>query len=333
MAVNLTPQYHEAEERYRKAKTGAERLACLEEMWVQLPKHKASEKLQAQLKSKLSKAREELDAPTASTKGGAQNQAKIQRQGAGQVLLVGPPNSGKSQFLATLTEAKAEVAPYPFTTRIAQAGMMKWEEARIQLVDTPPITADVLDPQTLSLLRQADSCFLFTDLSDDDGFFQTLAVIDKLKEYKTHLVAEPPEGNEDWTLAHVSTVLIGTRSQDPGAGDRLEVIREMIPDGIPFITAELQGGDNSHAEMREAVWKSLRMIRVFPKKPGKPSDREDMVPLDVGGTVQDLAASIHGELGDKVKSARIWGSSASSDGVVVSKTHVLMDGDVVEIQS
>jgi len=114
MAVNLTPQYHEAEERYKKAKTPGERLSCLEEMWVQLPKHKASEKLQAQLKTKLSRAREELENPTVSTpaKGHPGQGAKFPRQGAGQILLIGPPNSGKSQFLGSFTEAKPEFTRY-----------------------------------------------------------------------------------------------------------------------------------------------------------------------------------------------------------------------------
>jgi len=333
MAVNLTPQYHEAEERFRKAKTPAERLSCLEEMWVQLPKHKASEKVQAQLKTRLSRAREEVDNPAASTKGSPGQGAKFPRQGAGQVLLIGPPNSGKSQFLATFTDAKPDIAPYPFTTRSAQAGMMAWNEVRIQLIDTPPITAEVLDPSVLSLVRQADACLLFTDLSDDDGVFQTLSVIEKLREFKTHLVNDPPEGNEDWTLCHVRTLLVGTRAGSQGAEERLEIVREMLPQNVLFHPLELMDGKESLEGMRQAIWESLRMIRVFPKKPGKPVNRDDVISLDQGSTVQDMAFSIHQELGEKVKSARLWGPSAAVDGGVVSRNHLLMDCDTVELQS
>ena len=333
MAVNLTPQYHEADEKFRKAKTAAERLSYLEEMWVQLPKHKASEKLQAQLKTKLSKAREEVESPGGPAKLTAGVAAKFPRQGAGQILLIGPPNSGKSQFLGSLTEAKPDIAPYPFTTRQAQAGMLSWGEVRIQLIDTPPITSDVLDPSVLSLVRQADSCLLFTDLSDDDGIFQTLSVVDKLREFKTHLVAEPPEGNDDWTLAHVRTLLIGTRAQGSGVEDRLGVIQEMIPDGLMLLEAELVDSMDGYEIIKEKVWKSLKMIRAFPKKPGKGVVREDMIALDEGSTVHDMALAIHKELGDKVKSARLWGPSAAMDGAVVSRHHELMDGDMVELQS
>jgi ribosome-interacting GTPase 1 len=334
MAVNLTPQYHEAEERFRKAKTPAERLSCLEEMWVQLPKHKASEKLQAQLKTKLSRAREDLENAPGASKVSSGLAAKFPRQGAGQVVLVGPPNSGKSQFLAAFTEAKPEIAPYPFTTRQPQAGMMTWQEVRVQLIDTPPITSEVLDSAVLSLVRQADSCLLFTDLSDDDGVFQTLSVLEKLKDFKTHLVGEPPEGNEDWTLSHVRTMLVGTRAGCADIKDRLEVVREMLPGDMEFLLAELLDGKEAYEPtLREAVWKSLRMIRVYPKKPGKPVNPEDVIPLDQGSTVQDMAFSIHNELGEKVKSARLWGPSATVDGAVVSRSHVLMDCDTVELQS
>jgi len=335
MAVNLTPQYHEAEERYKKAKTPGERLSCLEEMWVQLPKHKASEKLQAQLKTKLSRAREELENPTVSTsaKGHPGQGAKFPRQGAGQILLIGPPNSGKSQFLGAFTEAKPEIAPYPFTTRHAQAGMMTWNEVKIQLIDTPPITPEVLDPAVLSLVRQADSCLLFIDLSDDDGIFQTLSVIEKLRDFKTHLVGEPPEGNDDWTICHVRTRVVGTRAEAQGFEDRLEVIREMLPAEIPIFPVELINDGKGLEDLGQAMWDSLGMIRVFPKKPGKPASREDVITLDQGSTVRDMAFSIHQELGEKVKSARLWGPSAAMDGSVVSRNHILTDCDTVELQS
>lgn len=333
MAVNLTPQYHEAEERFKKAKTPAERLSCLEEMWVQLPKHKASEKVQAQLKTKLSRAREELENPVPSGKSSHAHVTKFPRQGAGQVLLIGPPNSGKSQFLAVLTEAKPEIAAYPFTTRHPQAGMMAWNEVRVQLIDTPPITTEVLDPSVLSLVRQADSCLLFTDLSDDDGVFQTLSVIEKLREFKTHLVGEPPEGNEDWSLSHVRTIQIGTRAGSNGAGERVDIVKEMLPSDMDFYPLELMDGKGGLEGIRQAIWCSLKMIRVFPKKPGKPLNREDVITLDQESTVQDMAYSIHQELGEKVKSARLWGPSAQVDGGVVSKNHQLMDCDTVELQS
>src|SRR6516164_6144197 len=191
MAVNLTPQYLEAEAEYKRAQTAEERLECLKRMWALVPKHKASEKLQAELKTKLSEAREEAERGRKCPKKGGVSY-KIPRQGAGQVILLGGPNVGKSRLLTRLTRATPEVAPYPFTTREPHAGMMEWEDVRVQLIDTPPITADYLEGYLSSMVRSADGSVLLVDLGDDDGPFAAEAVIDKLAQVKTVLVGELP---------------------------------------------------------------------------------------------------------------------------------------------
>src|SRR5438105_9333782 len=122
MAANLTPQYLEAEAAYKKAQTPEERLTCLRKMYALLPKHKASEKLQAELKTKISQARDEAEHERHKGKKGGVSY-KVPKQGAGQYALVGAPNTGKSRLLTRLTRATPEVAPYPFTTREPSAGM------------------------------------------------------------------------------------------------------------------------------------------------------------------------------------------------------------------
>src|SRR6266852_4983037 len=152
MAANLTPQYLEAEAEYKKAQTAEERLACLKKMYSLLPKHKASEKLQADLKTKISEAREEAERERKSPKKAGVSH-KIPKQGAGQYVIIGAPNSGKSRLLTKLTRATPEVAAYPFTTREPHAGMMEWEDVRVQLIDTPPITADYLESYVQAVVR------------------------------------------------------------------------------------------------------------------------------------------------------------------------------------
>ena len=137
MAVNLPPQYHDAEAEYKKAQTPEDKLAALKKMWVILPKHKASEKVQAQLKTKISELNDQIEHARAHPK---KQQAgfKIPKQGAGTYVFLGAPNAGKSRLLRALTKATPEVAAYPFTTREPVPGMMEWEDVRLQLIDLPP---------------------------------------------------------------------------------------------------------------------------------------------------------------------------------------------------
>src|SRR3954471_21444894 len=211
MAVNLTPQYHEAEEAYKRAQTAEERLECLRRMWTEIPKHKASEKLQAELKTKISETKAEVERDKKSPKKGGVSY-KIPKQGAGQVLLLGGPNAGKSKILTRLTRATPEVAPYPFTTREPHAGMMEWEDARVQLIDTPPITADYLEGYLSSMVRSGDAAVLVVDLADDDGPFAAEAVIEHLARVKTVLTGQPPAEAADPTIHHTRTLLAANKA-------------------------------------------------------------------------------------------------------------------------
>jgi len=330
MAVNLTPQYFEAEEAYKKARTAEERLECLRRMWVELPKHKASEKLQAELKTKIADLKKELEKErrNPSKKGGVSY--KIPRQGAGQVLVLGGPNVGKSCLLTKLTRATPEVAPFPFTTREPSAGMMTWEDVRVQLVDTPPITADFMEGYLSSMVRSADAALLLVDLADDDGPFIAQAVLDQLASVKTVLTATPPADPEDPTIEYIKTQLIGTKCDADGASDRLEIVREMLP-GFTIQPVDLETGTNLETT-RTASYQMLGMMRVYTKRPGKPADMESPFTLPIGGTVLDLAEQVHREVAEKLKSAKVWGSGVF-DGQTVTRDHVLNDKDIVELHS
>jgi ribosome-interacting GTPase 1 len=328
MAVNLTPQYHEAEAEYKKARTAEERLACLQRMWVEVPKHKASEKIQAELKTKISEAKAEIERDKHSPKKGGVSH-KIPRQGAGQVFLVGAPNAGKSRILTRLTRATPEVAPFPFTTREPVPGMMDWEDVRVQLIDTPPITADYLEGYLSSMVRAADLAVLVVDLGDDDGPFQAEAVLDKLTAVKTVLVGEVPAVPEDITIEHVKTLLAANKSAAAGATDRLDIVKEMFAARFPIVVLDAESSAGLE-DLRTAIYRALNVIRVYSKKPGKPADMAAPFTCPAGSSVAQMAGLVHRDLAEKLKSARVWGTGVF-DGQTVTRDHVLHDRDVVEL--
>ncbi|HTU22256.1 MAG TPA: GTPase [Gemmataceae bacterium] len=328
MAVNLTPQYLEAEAEYKRAQTAEERLECLKRMWALVPKHKASEKLQAELKTKLSEAREEVEHERKSPKKGGVSH-KIPKQGAGQVVLVGGPNCGKSRLLTRLTRATPEVAPYPFTTREPHAGMMEWEDVRVQLIDTPPITADYLEGYLSSIVRAADAVLLVVDLGDDDGPLAAEAVVERLAQVKTQLVGEPPMESDDPSIHHTKTLLVANKLDLPDAAERLELVRELFGQRFPIQALDAESG-NGLEQLGTAIYRLLNVIRIYSKKPGKPADMAAPFTCKAGSNVLQFAEVVHRDFADKLKSARIWGTGVY-DGQTVTRDHILHDKDIVEL--
>ena len=329
MAVNLPPQYHDAEAEYKKARTPEEKLAALKKMWVILPKHKASEKVQAALKTKISEVSDEIEHIKSGPKKQSPTSFKIPKQGAGQIIFLGPPNAGKSRLLTRLTKATPEVAPYPFTTREPIPGMMEWEDVRIQLIDLPPITAEFYEPYHTDFTRSADAAILMLDLGDDDGPFVVETVIERLREHKRILTGSKAEGHDDPTVYHLKTLLVANKIDADGASDRLDIVKEMFGNRFPMQVISTERGDGIE-ELRTKLFELLGVIRVYGKHPGKPADYTAPFTILIGGTVMDFAERVHADFAEGMKSAKVWGSAAF-DGQTVKRDHVLRDKDVVEL--
>ncbi len=329
MPANLTPQYHKAEQAYRNASTPQEEIECLEIMLREMPKHKGTDKLQADLKQKI--ARLKKDAVTAKP-GGKRAGFRLPKQGAGRVVLIGAPNSGKSQFLASLTRAQPAIGDYPFTTREPLPGMMPWEDVAIQIVDTPPITADIFDPEVQSLIRSADVVALLVDLGSDDGGQQAAEVLAKVQQTKTQLARTTHLNPEDVGISYTACVLVFNKIDLPEAKDRLEFFREFI--NVDWEQFHVSAKDKSGLDaFRQRVFEMLDVIRVYTKLPTKKeADFEKPYTLPRGAALLDLARLIHNDLAESLKSARVWGT-AVHDGTPVKGDYILHDKDIVEIHA
>lgn len=329
MPANLPPQYLKAEDEYRRATTPADRLEKLKELYLLIPKHKGTEKLQCDLKTKMSRVRDEIEAGPASGKKSGAVSHRVPSDGAGQVAIIGPANSGKSALLAALTNAKPEIAPYPFTTRAPYPGMMHWEDVRVQLIDLPPVTPEFFEPWTGNIVRSADAALLVIDLGDDDIADATDASLARLSGVRTELLGAIPFDDEDLTIQHVKTLCVANKLDAPGALERLEIVREWFGPRFPILAVSAQTGAGLDA-LRRAVYDLLGVIRIYTKIPGKPVDRAHPFTIPMGSNVLDLAREVHRDFEHSLKFAKIWGTGVF-EGQTVKRDHELHEADVVEL--
>jgi len=326
MPANLPPQYYEAERRYRLAQNEQEKIAILYKMLAIMPKHKGTDKLQAELRAKISRLKKEIQKKR--TTGKRTYSFHIPKQGAGQVVLIGAPNAGKSQIIQRLANAPVEVAPYPFTTHEPAVGMMKFENIKIQLIDTPPITGNFIEPYLPEIIRNADLVLLVADLANDSVLEKTEEVREKLRQFKIEL---GPQGNEDnqkegWICKR--TMMVGNKIDLKGANERLEILRGLYNKKFPMlaISAKETRGLN---KLKREIYQALGIIRVYTKMPGKPPDLNDPIVLEKSSTVIDAAVAIHKDFAQKLKYARMWNSD-KFNGQRVERDSTLEEGDILE---
>jgi ribosome-interacting GTPase 1 len=329
VTANLTPQYHDAEERFKRATDHTEKLAALREMIALLPKHKGTEKMLAHLRKQLSKLEDEALAP----RGGHGHRVEVghvKREGAGQWVLLGSPNAGKSSLLAALTHAHPEVGLYPFTTRVPLPGMAAFEDVQVQLVDTPAVAEGHTEPYLPNLAHDADGVLLVVDVGADDADEAARLLHDLLARARVWPRSRPLPADAPSFLQPKPVLVLGNKSEDDD-GTFAALAREAVGPDLPFFPVSAVTGAGLEA-LREVLFRELNRIRVYPKEPGKKPDFERPFVLPDGATIHDLAVHVHKEIAERLKFARIWGH-AKFDGQQVDRHHVLADKDVVELHA
>jgi ribosome-interacting GTPase 1 len=322
--ANLTPEYFKAEQWYRSAVTNDEKILALERMLAVMPKHKGTDHLKADLRRKLSKLK---DVATQKKGGKHVDIFHVPRSGAGQIVLLGTPNCGKSSIVAAMTNAKVNVADFPFATGGPVPGMVTFEDVPIQLVDMPPITAEYSAPGQVGTYRNCDLIAAVIDLSGDVE--EQLGVCLGFLESRSLLIdSETPAYDPQGNALGKRAFCICTKSDiaRPGA---LETLKKSCKYPFEFVEISATSGAGMD-RLAEEFFNLLDIIRIYAKPPGKPADMTEPFTLPTGSTVMDLATAIHRQLAEKLKYARIWGTGVY-DGQNTQRNHVLNDKDIIEL--
>jgi len=326
MPANLPPQYFEAQKRLQRAKTPWEKIEALEEMLAIMPHHKGTDRLRAELTSKIAKFTEEAEKRYATARKGPGYY--VRKEGAGQVAVVGLPNVGKSQLVAALTDASPDVGDYPFTTKTVTPAMMKFENIQVQLVDMPPLTDRTAQQWLHSVIRNADFLLILVDLSHDP-VAQVEATVQELD--KLRIVVEGWESGQDAVIYRRKALIVGNKCDLDRSGDGYRALRSRYGGRLPVLAISSTQGYGLD-ELQKAIFQALDIIRVYTKVPGQKADLTEPVILKKGSTVADVAEAVHKDFLEKLKYAQVWGSG-KFDGQRVRRGHVIQDGDIVELHA
>jgi uncharacterized protein len=343
MPTNVTPEYKKSEEAYRKAREPKERLECLKQMLSTIPKHKGTEHLQADIKSRIKELTEELAGPK---KGGKRSgpALTLRPEGAAQVALLGPPNSGKSTLHQRLTGSRAQSGPGPFITQFPEPGMLAFEDIAFQLLDLPSMSADHSPPWVGSTLQTSDAALLVVDLADPACVEQLQFILDTLVAKKVTLsprwpcdgphageVPGQPADPDDPFRIVLPTLLLANKSDLLPGPEEIDVLEELLDVSFPALRVSAQTGQGL-GELAPWLFRALGVVRVYTKAPGKEPERDRPFTVRRGETVLDVARLVHKDIAETFRFARMWGSQVF-DGQQVGAEHPVNDGDIVELHA
>ncbi|MFP4201350.1 MAG: GTPase [Candidatus Acetothermia bacterium] len=326
MPANLPPEYIQEEERYRNAKDKDEKLDALQEMLALLPNHKGTDKIEADIRKRISDLKKSPKKEKGPTR--AKTPDQIEPQGAGQVVLTGLPNSGKSALLDVTTNASPKVADFPYSTQGPTIGMLEYEDVQIQLIDTPPISDDYVETWVYNLIRKADLVLAIVDASADEPTEEFKRTREHLEDEGIYLFHPEADFQRDaiGRTNRRGEVILAKSDELANASPPKEI--EEIS-GLPVVPVSILD-DESLSRLGKSIFEGLLKIRIYTKKPGEEPDMEEPYLLDKDSTVLEGVRSIHRDMVENLDYIRIWGSG-KYDGQEVARDHILEDGDVIEI--
>jgi ribosome-interacting GTPase 1 len=301
MPVNANPEYVEAEKEYHQAQTLNEKLEKLKKMIALAPKHKSSENLLVNLKTRYKKFLQQIEK---SKKTGKTTKTGIKKHDM-QAVILGMTNTGKSSLLSLLTNAKPRISENKFTTTEPIIGIMNYKTADIQIIENPAIESEYYDK---GLTNTADTLLiLITKLSQ-------INTIDK------HI--EKAKGKK---------IIVFNKIDNPNENEKRKIFATLSSKKYNFvlISSITKEGIN---ELKEKILKSFNKIRVYTKEPKKEKTQKPII-LNPNSTVKDVAEKILKGFSQRVKETKIWGPSSKFPGQKVGLKHKLKDLDIVEFKT
>ena|GEM_PF-271760 len=239
MPTNIGYEYGEARKKFEAAKTDEEKLVALEEMWRHSPKHKGAEVLRREISKKLGEFRRKIDKRKEfeKTKKSGGSSLNIKKEGAGQIAVIGLPNTGKSTLLRILTGISVEIQPYEFTTVKPEVGMLDFKGVKIQLVEVPALIEGsslgrANGVQLLSMIRTADALLIPCRTLND---FKT--ILNELEAVQIRIIDKKPE-LKAVRSSYGGVQLVGTDFLNVSEQEALEFIRSYGHSNLKIVIQE-----------------------------------------------------------------------------------------------
>ena len=300
-STNQSPFYRKAEANFLSAGSDEEKIEALEEMIRECPKHKSSEKMLAQLKTRYKKFKAKLEK---SKKSGKSKKQGIKKEDM-QAVIIGETQTGKSRLLSALTNAHPKIGSEfeEHTTKTPIIGMMDYAGTKIQLIENPSIKSQHYDK---GLTNCADTILiLVTDLE------QIKKAEKEIKNTRSKRIIIFMNDKPEKPLRKISATLQSKKYN--------------------FIITDLENKENLE-ELKFKIFESFNKIRIYTKEPGKEPDKERPLILEPNSTIKHAARRIIKNL-DNLKETKIWGPSSKFPGQKVGLQHKLKDLDIVEFKT
>lgn len=325
MPTNLPPEYYDAEKKYKEAFSPNEKVEAIEEMLSTIPKHKGTDKLRADYRRKLSKVKSEAKSHKKVTR--HESHFHIEKEGDARITIVGAANTGKSSLVASLTHAQPEVSDSPFSTWIPTPGILEVDNIHFQVIDTPAITRDFIEPECYDLLRSSDLILILLDIQA----FPLKQIEETLLKLEVGKIApiSKKQRYEGRSMKFIPMIIAVNKMDDAVFKEEYDTLEELFSDEWRMIPISIKNKFNLNNLFHEMV-NRMHLIRIFSKPPHQPADMTRPFVLKENSTLDDFANRVHHDFSEKLKSARVWGAGVR-DGQQVGREHILFDKDIVEL--